>query len=133
MSEAVLRMRQCRYCGQLFGICTHCDRGQCYCGAACRSAARQHQRRAANRRYQRTDTGRRMHRMRQRGYRLRRGKGRVTDQGCHAATLPRSPNGSASCNCTVCGRHSQWIDPFPPLGRLRRLRGRRPLVKKLRF
>jgi hypothetical protein len=84
-------MRFCRAvgCGSLFWVCRLCDRGQCYCSAACRQQARHKQRRAANGRYQKTERGRFSHRLRQRAYRLRRA--RVTDHGCPPIT--RSANG----------------------------------------
>ena len=84
MSEVVLRMRHCRACGAVFCICSHCDRGQRYCSQACRQVTRRRQRRAANRRHQRTELGRRAHRMRQRQYRLRRAGAHVTDHGSHS-------------------------------------------------
>ena len=88
MSEGLLRNRNCRGCGVVFCVCGRCDHGQCYCSPLCRQRARRQQLRAANRRHQRTDAGRRLHRMRQRDYRLRRAEARVTDHRFPVIVLP---------------------------------------------
>jgi hypothetical protein len=118
MTEMVLRTRHCRACWSVFSVfsvCTHCDRGQCYCSQLCRRESRQRQLREAGRRYQRTESGRRAHRMRQRGYRLRRAQACVTDHGSHPIITPRCANPNGLGNCAVCGRYSRWIDPFPAI------------------
>ena len=113
-TEINLRIRFCRAagCGALFWICGHCDRGQCYCSHTCREKARQLQRRAANRRYQRTETGRQAHRSRQRAYRHRRSPARVTDHGSRSSSARCLEAPSWSPRCMICGLHSQWINPF---------------------
>jgi hypothetical protein len=88
MSEGLLRNRNCRGCGVVFCVCGRCDRGPCYSSPLCRQRARRQQLRAANRRHQRTDAGRRLHRVRQRDYRLRRAEARVTDHGFPVIVLP---------------------------------------------
>jgi hypothetical protein len=130
MPEVVLRTRYCHTCGAVFCICSHCDRGQCYCGPACRREARQQQLRAANRRYQQTDGGQRLHRMRQRGYRLRKAEGRVTDHGSCLVVRPRPIALAGLGNCAVCGRHSRWIDPFAAIPRSRKPQRRPTAVGK---
>ena len=141
--EVVLRQRVCRGlgCQALFWICPHCDRGQCYCSAACRSEARRRQHRAANRRYQQSPEGRLDHRDRQRRYRERRRQTRVTDQssqtvispapfGCgETITMPvalrvASPSwlekrADRWLRCSICGRPGRFVDPFPPIPRRR--------------
>ena len=115
MSEVVLRIRHCCSCGAVFCICSHCDRGQRYCSQSCRMEARQQQLRAARRRYQRAEPGRRAHRMRQRRYRLRRAKACVTDQASQSIVSPGSAKRNGFGNCAVCGVYSHWIDPFPAI------------------
>ena len=105
LSELVLRTRRCRGCLAVFSICRHCDRGHCYCGAACRRAARQRQRRLANRRYQQTDAGRRTHR-------IRRSEARTTDHGSGRIVRPLSPKITGLSVCAICGGQSRWIEPF---------------------
>ena len=146
--EAVLRQRVCllRDCLATFFLCSHCDRGQRYCSVACRDQARRRQRRAANRRHQRSPEGRLDHRDRQRQYRHRRAQARVTDQGslsitCSAISAcgpgepavaelagvhvarrrplwPQSQPG-VQLRCRICGRIGRFIDPFPPIPRRR--------------
>jgi hypothetical protein len=130
MPEVVLRQRHCRACGAVFSVCSHCDRGQCYCNQACRREARLQQLRTANRRYQRSEAGQLGHRMRQRAYRSRRAQVRVTDQGPLAIMMPPSTSGNGIGSCVLCGRSSKWIDPFPriPLPPLRRSPHRRRRV-----
>jgi len=130
MSQDVLRNRNCRGCGVVFCVCGRCDRGQSYCSPLCRRGARRQQLRAANRRHQRTDAGRRLHRMRQRDYRLRRAKARVTDHGSPVIVLPGGTQRNRLGSCAVCGRYSRWIDPFPAIPLLRSPRGRQRTVGK---
>jgi hypothetical protein len=73
-------------CGAPFWICRPCYRGQRYCSDRCRLKTRREQRRAANRRHQQDTDGRLDHRDRQRAYRLRRARARVTDQSRNASS-----------------------------------------------
>src|ERR1035437_7382870 len=151
--EAVLRARLClgRACNVLFFICSHCDRGQRYCGAACSTTARQRQRRAANRRHQTSPEGRLDHRDRQRQYRRRRAQARVTDQGSHSIISPAISNGGEEITeiaatvtatapaigirtatgfwlrCCYCGRSGRFVNPFP--GSPKRRRFERSVLK----
>lgn len=126
--QVVLRQRSCRGhdCGASFLICRSCDRGQQYCSDRCRSHARLQQHRRANARHQRSPEGRLDHRDRQRDYRLRHARRRVTDQGspppCRQRSIP-SPDMASAGNrcpraaweplrCALCGRLSRFIDPF---------------------
>ena len=94
---STLRMRRCcgRDCGVVFFVCIRCDRGQRYCSDACREAARRRQTRAANSRYQRSETGKQAHRLRQRAYRKRTLERRATYQG-HTSAPPRPLWGPSS-------------------------------------
>ena len=99
-------------CGALFWVCSHCDRGQCYCSQACREEARRQQRRAANRRYQRTEPGRQAHLLPQRAYRHRQSQSCVTDHGSRSITATSVVIPPGPPRCVICGRRSHWIDPF---------------------
>ena len=107
-SHPPFRQRNCldRDCGELFFICSHCDRGQRYCSEKCRQASRHRQLRLANQRYQQSPEARLDHRDHQRAYRLRKARSesattasRVTDHGSQSdlacATMP-SPQLSES-------------------------------------
>lgn len=61
-------------CRQMFFLCSHCDRGQVYCGKACSLIARRASLRAAGARYQATADGRHAHATRQVRYRERHEK-----------------------------------------------------------
>lgn len=145
--ERALRQRVClgSDCHAVFWICPHCDRGQRYCSLTCRSAARQRQRRCANRRHQQSPEGRLDHRDRQQEYRRRRRQQRVTDQSSPAITFSASSECGAldatavnapvsGCRfwplwpeqrpgvwlrCRACGRISRFVDPFPHIPRRR--------------
>ena len=143
--EVVLRPRVCRNqgCQTVFWICSHCDRGQCYCSPACRSDARRRQRRAANRRHQQSSEGRLDHRDRQRCYRQRHAPAGVTDQGSLSVISP-APCGceetisiaipvllpvqrpgkpekslAVALRCSICGRRGRFVDPLPHIPRRR--------------
>ena len=69
----------CARCRRQVHICPHCDRGQLCCSAECSSIRRGESIRAAQRRYQQTQTGARKHAARQSKYRSHQNK--VTHQG----------------------------------------------------
>jgi hypothetical protein len=77
----------CARCRRQVVICSHCDRGNRYCGPSCAHSARRHPQREAAQRYQRTRRGRFAHAARQRRYRQR---ANVTHQG-FARRRPHCP------------------------------------------
>jgi len=132
--EGVLRLRACHepHCHAPFFICSHCDRGHCYCSEDCRRQARLRQRRCANGRHQRSEEGRLDHRDRQREYRLRQqaAAAAVTDHGSISITSPASLSGGQveadtskpfspepvtwrPPRCRICGRVFRYINPYP--------------------
>ncbi len=72
-------------CGQHFFLCSHCDRGHRYCGAACSETARRRSLREAGTRYQATTDGRHAHARRQARYRERQ---KVTHHPDEAEPVP---------------------------------------------
>jgi hypothetical protein len=146
--EVVLRPRFCfaSECRALFFLCAHCDRGQRYCSLVCRQRSRLRQRRSANRRHQQSPEGRLDHRDRQRQYRERHCRARVTDQGsiliinsasssrgtvdanspeqeipAAIVVFPRGPENRPGLRlfCRVCGCAGRFLDPFPLIPRRR--------------
>ena len=69
--ENSARLYNCVRCHNQVTICSHCDRGNIYCGKSCADSARRTSLRAAGRRYQNTRRGRLKHADRQRHYRSR--------------------------------------------------------------
>ena len=131
--NAVLRLRQCKEpeCRSMFSVCSTCDRGQCYCCMACRANARRRQRKAANGRYQQTESGKGAHRRCQGRYREKATPRPVTDQTTASVTTSTPGEPPSARQCSVCRRQSRWIDPFPMLPPW--WRGRQRVQKKLRF
>lgn len=146
--EPVFRQRFCKApdCRIPFFICSHCDRGQRYCGLQCRQTCRLVQRRQARLRHQQSYEGRLDHRDRQRAYRLRKAKSafdtakeNVTDHGSQSrvtsATIAKSGEGDSDGSrtrdwwrgwgksidlglivCHFCGRMGRFINPFHESG-----------------
>lgn len=102
----------CALCRSAVLICSHCDRGQRYCSAACSHQARSCAQRAAAKRYQDSRKGRHAHARRQGQWRARQQT--VTHQGSPpppcADVLPSgdatalNPDASQRCKCQFCGR-----------------------------
>ena len=117
--QSSARLFNCARCCCQVVICSHCDRGNIYCGKQCSQRARHQSRREAGRRYQRTRRGRFAHAERQRRYRQRR-RAKVTHQGSRPEvadeTLPAESRTSArrvesppavpgnGLRCHLCGR-----------------------------
>ena len=72
MVDHPARLLVCARCRTQVLLCSHCDRGQRYCGRACSRAARMDSQREAARRYQRSRVGRMAHAARSRRWRQRR-------------------------------------------------------------
>jgi hypothetical protein len=83
------RLFACGGCQQLVAVCSHCDRGQVYCGSRCSAQARCRSLRGAGRRYQATDRGRRRHAARQARYLARR-DAKMTHQATPAVVALRT-------------------------------------------
>lgn len=77
------RLYNCASCHCQVIVCSHCDRGNIYCGSICARVSRTLNHRIANRIYQNTFRGRQKHALRQSHYRLRQKNKikKVTDQG----------------------------------------------------
>jgi hypothetical protein len=123
------RHRQCGWCRTLFAICRRCDRGQAYCGDACRTEGYRRCQRHANRRHQQSEEGRLDHCDRQRAYRARL-RARVTDKGSVPASIegmvPRAavseppqevndakPGAEIAVQCVRCGRPGRYFRWHP--------------------
>lgn len=137
--EATARLYLCARCRRQVVICSHCDRGQRYCGGGCARVARAESLRAAGQRYQETRRGRHCHAERQRRYRQHQGE-KVTHQGspvadadgslpdspCRPPTVPgvSVPPAVGSMICHFCARVcAVWVR----LGFKRRRSARRPV------
>ena len=117
--QSSARLFNCARCQRQVAICSHCDRGNMYCGKRCSETARRQSRREAGRRYQKTRRGGFAHAARQRRYRQRR-RAKVTHQGSPLVlpdeTLPAESRTSArrseepaavpaeGIRCHLCGR-----------------------------
>ena len=131
-----MRRILCGHCGRGFYVCQSCWRGQSYCSEECRGAARREARQATQRRYRRTEKGKKAHREaeKRRRVRVRKKNGRIVDyEGstpqCGDATMETSPEGSdegrskgggnaviAVCRCHFCGSWGIVVDRFPRRG-----------------
>ncbi len=112
--ENTARLYLCARCRRQVTICSHCDRGNIYCGKSCADRARTLSLRAAGQRYQRTRRGRFKHAERQRRYRSRQKK--VTHQGSPGpapddplatrsqASAPIAITEDEGIRCHFCGR-----------------------------
>jgi hypothetical protein len=86
MEQRPARLFVCARCRAQVLLCSHCDRGNRYCGRGCRREAREAARREAGKRYQRSHRGRTAHAARSRRWRRRRAEAEydVTHQGSQA-------------------------------------------------
>jgi hypothetical protein len=117
--QSSARLFNCARCRCQVVICSHCDRGNLYCGKRCSQAARRQSVRAAGERFQKSRRGRFAHAERQHRYRRRR-RQKVTHQGSPPGipdeTLPAESRRSArrsevpaavpadGIRCHLCGR-----------------------------
>lgn len=109
--ENTARLFNCARCQSQVVICSHCDRGNIYCGPSCSQQARRESMKAAGRRYQRSRRGRFAHAERQRRYRAHRHK--VTHQG--------SPQSARNDSLEPESRASLRRSPFSPVAPARGL------------
>jgi hypothetical protein len=105
MQSSSARVFNCARCRCQVVICSHCDRGNIYCGGGCSQTARRQSLQAAGGRYQRSRRGRGRHAERQHHYRRRRQQ-KVTHQGSPSLGADETlrPESKAS---------ARWFDPAP--------------------
>ena len=114
------RLFLCARCRTQVVLCSHCDRGNWYCGRACSRQAREASRRSAGQRYQDSHRGRAAHARRMRGWR-QRAAGRVeqaepvqaqdvTHQGCR---LERDAAPLAPCTDETIGNSPTTTETAP--------------------
>ncbi len=102
--DRTARLFLCARCRDQVLLCSHCDRGQQYCGRACSILSRRERRRETARRYQSSRRGRLKHAARAACWRARRRSlsqasaggdiDKVTHQGC--------PHASADVSLLAC-------------------------------
>jgi len=90
------RLYLCARCRVQVILCSHCDRGNRYCGRPCWHQARAEARRQTAQRYQRSWRGRIAHAQRSRRWRLRRAAACGTGVDAHNVTHQGSRPGVAS-------------------------------------
>ena len=129
----------CRWCSARFCVCRGCWRGRCYCSERCRESAQQKAHREAQRRYRRTEKGRRNHREGEKRRRMglsRKCEEIVDDAGTtqpyrshkmESAELKDSiawaqERGYRVCRCHVCGCPGIVVQRFARRGYGRGLR-----------
>jgi hypothetical protein len=96
--DRVGRLFLCARCRDQVLLCSHCDRGQQYCGRTCSSVSRRERRRVTARRYQSSQGGQLKHAARTACWRQRRRSlrqaigdiNKVTHQGCPIAPADAS-------------------------------------------
>lgn len=129
----------CRCCGKQFYVCRRCWHGRRYCSDRCREAAKQESHRESQRRYRRTEKGRKNHREGEK--RRRMGLGKKSEKTVDdAGTTPRYRRsriesevleagiararllGYRVCRCRVCGRWGVVVPRFGHRGYGRRHR-----------
>ena len=138
-SENIVRVREvlCGGCGRRFYVCQSCWRGQSYCSDACRDAAQGKAHRGAQRRYRRTEKGKKAHRKGEKRRRMglsRRKSGEIVDDEgstpqCSTTTMETSAVSSDEGRdgseenapirvgrCHFCGSMGVIVDEFPRRG-----------------
>ena len=131
-----MRRILCGNRGRVFYVCQSCWRGQRYCNEDCRGAAQREARHATQRRYRRTEKGKKAHREAEKRRRvgLTKKNSQIVDymgstpQGGYA-TMEKSPGRSDDgrsegggdtvitlCRCHFCGSWGIVVDAFPRRG-----------------
>jgi len=119
----------CRWCGLIFCICRACFRGQVYCSVPCRLAQKQRSHCEAQRRYRRTQKGKKTHRESENRRRHGLSENNQKNMDDPSSTvLPAWVMGSL-CRpwsrtfhmkngpfCLFCGREGRIVDQFPRRG-----------------
>jgi len=136
--ETVVRLIeiQCRWCGKIFCICQSCWRGQAYCSYECRSASKRKAHQEAQKRYRKTEKGKKAHREAENRRRIglnKKNKEILDDRGstlyCSYSKIATSTNfgdkEQIECavstlirfgRCHFCGSLGVIVDRFPRRG-----------------
>lgn len=123
------RIFNCARCHIQVAICSHCDRGNIYCGSACAKQAAVQNHRRANAIYQQSLKGRLKHAKRQQRYRQRQKEKskKVTDVGSTDLStndlLLKKPKEDKQINSICCHFCGAEVSPLLRNGFLRHFRG----------
>ncbi len=129
----LIKRIRCGFCQIFFRICRRCYRGQIYCCAECRVLGKREKRREAQRRYRKTEKGKKAHREAEnrRRQRAKRASAKKMDDAssipplilfmilaiCVRILFPRfGKSGGMTGRCDFCGTRGKIVREFPRRG-----------------
>jgi len=121
-SKIFCKQKICRCCRKIFYICQKCYKGQVYCSDGCRRAGYLERHREAQRRYQRTENGKKKRNdaanRRRYGGKKYTGKFRTLLQTCICRMMSLIPKRDHKyydhrAKCSICGIEGVLVDNFP--------------------
>jgi len=120
-----LRILYCHCCGKIFCLCSSCYRGHRYCCDPCRIAAQNKANREAQKRYRRTEKGKKAHREAERRRRMRRtkkwimGKVRTVQVECCStaveaarSVIRKGTELGKTAQCHFCQQYGEIVNKF---------------------
>jgi len=114
----LLREVQCRWCGKVFCVCQSCWRGQAYCSDGCRRAAKRNAHREAQRKYRKTEKGKKAHREAENRHRMGLSKKNKKSVDDASSTLHSSAGKIQRCAELSETDQLEWgATPLPRMGR----------------
>lgn len=108
----------CRWCHCCFLLCRSCYRGHVYCSQACRKAGRRHSLNQAQRRYRKTQKGKKSHMESENRRRYGKQRPCVKKMDDHTSSPRRIVPSMDACRpllmgtCYFCGRKGWIVDAF---------------------
>ncbi len=116
MDEVSLLEISCRWCGKSFHVCHSCWRGQRYCTGKCKTLGYRKNRQKRQRKYRRTETGKKTHRKNENERKKRLARKKVGDATSNtiSSLIPSSSNiySNSPC-CRFCGKKGRIVTRFP--------------------
>ena len=117
----------CHCCGKIFHICRCCYSGHVYCSKECRKAGYRQVRKEAQKKYRKTDAGRKKHREAEQNRRNKKREikctANVITKTCMcilmalASIFVKGENGgNKAAKCNFCGKHVESAEEFPERG-----------------
>jgi hypothetical protein len=115
-TDVLLIELECRYCKISFLMCRECYRGHVYCSTTCRDEAQAISHRISQKKYRRTEKGKKSHRENEKKRRMGRVKKTVADDSTRQVLFrllkfTYIPNQRPRCG--FCGIYGKIVGAFP--------------------
>lgn len=112
----------CNCCGKIFSMCRSCYRNNCYCSVECRKSGLRESRKMAQKKYRKTEKGKKQHAAGEKRRRSRKKTGQKKTVAksrscmCIMMKLVQIFKKKTQAKCEICGIEGEVVEKFSKRG-----------------